>query len=371
MKIAHVVATFPPDIGGMGQVAFDEARELSKRGHDVTVFTLSYPLSRYDDSKLPFKIVRSRPLIPGGAAGWVPVWRKMFGGFDLIHLHYPFYGGAESVWMNTDSIPYVITYHMDARPTVAFKKPIKFFYDRFIAPKILSRARRVILVDDKHYFSLEKNLFVSQKIILPNGIDTEIFRTGAITPNEFGLDALAGKRIFLFVGNLLPVKGLPLLIKAWNKLSNEDSHLVVVGGGYNEASYQKLAKKYGVADRIHWQGPCYDQERLAKYYRLAEAVIISSSSETFSLVAGEALASGCPVIASDVPGIRSRVKEGETGFLFESGVERSLLDAMDRFFKFSPEQIKIFGQHGRALIEKEFGLKKHLDALEEIYRDSV
>ncbi len=371
MKIAHVVAAFPPDIGGMGQVALDEARELSKRGYDVTVFALSYPLSRYDDSKLPFKIVRSRPLIPGGIAGWVPAWRKMLVGFDLIHLHYPFYGGAESVWMNAGATPYIITYHMDAQPTVMFKKPIKLLYDRFVAPRIMSKARRVILVDDNHRFAFEQKLYPSQKTVLPNGIDTDIFKPGAVVPNEFGLDSLAGKRIFLFVGNLLPVKGLPLLIKAWNKLTNLDAYLVVVGGGYNEASYQKLAKKYGVADRFRWQGPCYDQERLAKYYRLAEAVIIPSSSETFSLVAGEALASGCPVIASDVPGIRSRVKEGVTGFLFESGVERSLLNAMDRYFKNSTEQIKIFGGNGRELIEEEFGLKKHLDALEELYRVSV
>ncbi len=371
MKIAHVNATFPPDIGGMGQVAFDETRELAKRGYDVTVFTLSYPLSRYDDSKFPFKVIRSRPLIPGGVAGWVPAWRKMFMGFDLIHLHYPFYGGAESVWMNMGSVPYIITYHMDAQPTVMLKKPIKFLYDRFVAPRILSKARRVILVDNKHHYSLEKNLFASQKIILSNGIDTEIFKPGTVAPTEFGLAALAGKRIFLFVGNLLPVKGLPLLIKAWNKLSVPDAHLVVVGGGYNEAGYQKLAKKYGVADRIHWQGPCYDQEHLAKYYRLVEAVIVPSSSETFSLVVGEALSSGRPVIASDVPGIRNRVKEGETGFLFEPGVERRLLEAMARYFKNSAEQIKILGQHGRELIVNEFGLKKHIDALEEIYRDSV
>ncbi len=371
MKIAHAVATFPPDIGGMGQVAYDEARELSKRGVDVTVFTLSYPLSRYNDSGLPFKIIRSRPLIPGGAAGWVPAWRKMFAGFDLVHLHYPFYGGAESVWMNIDSIPYIITYHMDAQPTTIFKKPIKLAYDYFLAPQILAKARRVILVDKNYNFSMGKKLFSSQKIVLPNGIDTNVFKPGPASLNDFGLDELVGKRTFLFIGNLLPVKGLPLLIKAWNKLTDDSAHLVVVGGGYNESSYKKLAKKYGVESHIHWQGACYDKERLAKYYRLADAVIIPSFSESFSLVAGEALASGCAVIASDVPGIRSRVKEGETGFLFESGAERSLLLAMDKFLKLPPEQKKIIGQQGRTLIEKKFSLGKHVDALMEIYSVSV
>lgn len=371
MKIAHVVATFPPDIGGMGQVASDEAREISKRGHDVTVFALSYPFSRYNDTALEYKIIRSWPLLPGGAAGWVPAWRKQLAGFDLIHLHYPFYGGAESVWLNSGSVPYIITYHMDAQPTALFKKPIKLVYDRWLAPKIIKKAGRVILVDDNHNFSFEKKLRPSQKMILPNGIDTEIFTPDSAGVEEFGLDKLAGKPIFLFVGNFLPVKGLPLLIKAWNKISNDEVQLVVVGGGHSESSYKKLAKKFGVADRIHWQGPCYNKERLAKYYQLATAVVIPSFSETFSLVAGEALSSGCPVIASDVPGMRARVKEGETGFLFESGAERSLIDALERFLKLTPEERNKFGQNGRALVEKEFSLKKHIDSLEEIYRNSI
>lgn len=371
MKIAHVVATFPPDIGGMGQVAAAEAREMVKRGHDVTVFTLSYPYSRYEDSDLPYKIMRSRPLIPGGAAGFVPSWRRQLAGFDLVHLHYPFYGGAESVWLNSGDVPYVITYHMDAQPTELFKKPIKLIYDRFIAPLIIKKARRVIMVDDNHLFSFDKELFPAQKIILPNGIDTDIFIPGKVSPNEFGLDELAGKQIFLFVGNFLPVKGLPLLIKAWNKITNDQARLVVVGGGHNESSYKKLAIKFGVADRIHWQGPCYNQKRLAKYYRLATAVIVPSYSETFSLVAGEALASGCPVIASDVPGMKARIKDGETGFLFESGGERSLLDVIERFLSLTPEQKIKLGQNGRKLIEEEFSLKKHIDLLEKIYHDSV
>lgn len=371
MKIAHVVATFPPDIGGMGQVAYDEARELAKRGHDVTVFALSYPLSRYNDAGLPFRIIRSRPLIPGGIAGWVPAWRKKLTGFDLIHLHYPFYGGAESAWMNAGSVPYVATYHMDAQPTIIFKRLIKLLYDRFLAPRILGKARKVILVDDNHYFSLEKKLYPAQKTILSNGIDTEQFKPGAPVPYEFGLDNLAGKRIFLFVGNLLPVKGLSLLIKAWNKLSNDSAHLLIVGGGYHESSYKKLAKKYGVADRIHWQGPCYNKDRLVKYYRTAEAVIVPSYSESFSLVAGEALASARPVIASNVPGMGARVRENETGFLFDAGDERSLLDALEKFLNLTPDQREMFGRNGRELIEKKFSLTKHVDALENIYREAV
>ncbi|MEK7624978.1 MAG: glycosyltransferase family 4 protein, partial [Patescibacteria group bacterium] len=317
------------------------------------------------------KIVRSRPLIPGGAAGWVPAWRKQLAGFDLIHLHYPFYGGAESVWLNSGKVPYIITYHMDAQPTALFKKPIKLIYDRFLAPYIIRGARRVILVDDNHSFSLDKKISSSQKVLLPNGIDIGIFSPGVVSPNEFGLDKLVGKDLFLFVGNFLSVKGLPLLIKAWNKLSDNQAHLLVVGGGHSESSYKKLAEKFGVADRIHWQGPCYDKNRLAKYYRLAAAVIIPSFSESFSLVAGEALASGCPVIASDVPGIRGRVKDGKTGFLFESGAERGLIDALEKFMRLSTAERAGLGSAGRELIVKEFSLKKHTDLLEEVYSGSV
>src|SRR3990167_4556854 len=128
MKIAHVVSTFSQQIGGMGSVCYNEAKRLAESGHEVTVFTLKYLGVIYNDANFPFKVVRLKPLIKLGDAGLVPQILKYLQGFDLFHLHYPFYGGAE--WLCFSKIPLVITYHMDAQVN-GLKAFVQKIYDWF------------------------------------------------------------------------------------------------------------------------------------------------------------------------------------------------------------------------------------------------
>jgi glycosyltransferase involved in cell wall biosynthesis len=366
MRIASVVATLPPDIGGMGQVAFDEVKELTRRGHDVTVFTLSFGGRNYPE--FPFKVVREKPLIKSGAAGLVPRWKEDLKQFDLIHLHFPFYGGAEWVWLS--GRPYVVTYHMDAMPDTPFRKLVKVWYDRFFALRILQKAKRVILVDRNHKFDFAKDLFREQVAEVSNGVDTDVFRAQRGDPTSLGLYGLEGKKLYLFVGNLLPVKGLSVLLRAL-KHTKTDVHLIVVGGGYHEHSYRKEAVRLGVMDRVHWVGACYDQKKLAQYYAAAEAVVVPSLSESFSLVAAEAMAMERPVIASNLPGISDRVKQNETGMLFDTGSAEQLSASIDKMAALSPEERAQMGKRGRELVSMTMSLQKHVDALEAIFRSAL
>ena len=98
MKIAHVVSTFPPQVGGMGQVALEEAQRLAKMGHEVTVFALGYAGTKYHDQDFPFKVVRLWTPFKYGDAGFAPQLFFKLKKFDVTHLHYPFYGSAQCVW---------------------------------------------------------------------------------------------------------------------------------------------------------------------------------------------------------------------------------------------------------------------------------
>ncbi|HVX29433.1 MAG TPA: glycosyltransferase, partial [Nitrolancea sp.] len=108
MRIAHVTATFPPYYGGTGNVCYHNARVLAARGHHVEVFTADAP-GRIDD---PAGVIvnRLRPIVQVGNAPVLPSLLRLRQ-FDLVHLHYPFYTGAEFV--SLARLPYVITYHQD------------------------------------------------------------------------------------------------------------------------------------------------------------------------------------------------------------------------------------------------------------------
>lgn len=368
MKIAHVVASLPPDVGGMGRVAFDEAYASAKNGHDVVVFTLSYFPYKYDDKDLPFKVIRTRPWLRSGIAGFVPDWRNAFKKFDLIHLHYPFYGGAEWVWMSGRN--YVVTYHMDAAPISKHRRFVKNVYDRLLARRILQKAKRVVLVDERHYLADRKFLFPDQSVVIHNGVDTNVFKPVDAKVEDLGLDESSGKILFMFVGNLLPVKGLSKLLKAWKNIKRSDVHLAIVGGGYNEHEFRAEAEEYDIKN-ISWLGACRDQEKMVKYYSVADCVIVPSLSESFSLVSTEAMSCETPVISSRLPGMIEKVIENVTGFTFDPGNESQIEDVINKFAEMDIDKRKRMGENGRKLVIEKFSMAVHMDRLEVVYKEII
>lgn len=360
MRIAHVVATFPPRIGGMGKVAYDECKKLSELGHEVTVFTLDY--GDKNVATMPFQVVRLRPWIKGGDAGWVPGLHKQLKNFDVVHLHYPWYGGAEWVWLAKalNKQKYVVTYHMDAAPQKWYQKVVQAVYDTFLAGTILASAETVLVVDAEHFkrSRFGKVLSAKKLVELPNPIDTDKFCLS--TPM-----VQTDKKNLLFVGNLLPVKRLDLLLTALARVPS-DVVLKVVGGGYEEASLKNLAHQLKISDRVFFVG-LVPPDKVIEYYRAAWCTVVPSAAESFSLVTLESLACGTPVIASDIPGVRGKINDGQDGFLFTANSIDGLTGAIQKIIQLTRAQRDDIGVKGRAKVVESYGVSEHMRRLVEVY----
>lgn len=117
-----------------------------------------------------------------------------------------------------------------------------------------------------------------------------------------------GERVILFVGRLIPKKGVHTLIQACSLLPREvDYRLVIVGHGTFRPELENLARTLGIAERVQFVG-FVQPEELPQWY-LAADVFVLPSSETWGVVAIEALACGLPVILSDQTGCRPDVIE--------------------------------------------------------------
>lgn len=372
MKIAHVVSTFPPRLGGMGAVAFDECRGLAASGHAVTVFTLNYGDSAIPEDILNFQVVRLWPWIRGGDAGWVPQLANKLKEFDLIHLHYPWYGGAEWVLLahRLYGRPYLLTYHMDAAPTAWYKRSVQWKYDWLFTRAIMRGASRVLVVNYANALQSRLKRFISpeQMVELPNGVDTNLFRPDADRGIPQEIFDWAGKKIILFVGNLLPVKRLDLLLLALRGMADTNVVLAVVGGGYAAEKYKEMTAEFGLGSRVRFLGPCRDRQKLAAYYNWSACLVVPSDAESFSLVADEAFASGCPVIASSLPVFQDRV---ESVWLFTSGSADGLRERLTAFFALPTAVRQALSVRGRENIVKRHGLKDHLVSLEKIYQEII
>lgn len=132
----------------------------------------------------------------------------------------------------------------------------------------------------------------------------------------------ADHRLFVFAGRLEPLKGVDVLLGAFARLTADGRHpearVLVLGAdsgdGGEQARLRRLAETLRVADRVEFLGSVA-QSRLAAYYAAADACVMPSYSESFGLVGLEAQACGTAVVASNVDGLASIVRDGVTGFL--------------------------------------------------------
>jgi glycosyltransferase involved in cell wall biosynthesis len=152
-------------------------------------------------------------------------------------------------------------------------------------------------------------------LTIHNGIDTADFaagRRGREDEAEALRSALAigeGRLVAAFVASEWERKGLAAVIQA---LALAPEWVLVVAGGGDRPHYQSLAESLGVGDSVHWLGVTRDVDVV---YEMADAFVLPTSYESFSLVSFEAAASGLPVLATPVHGVRELIVDGQSGFL--------------------------------------------------------
>lgn len=358
MRIAHLVSTFSPQLGGMGSVCAQEASGMAARGHDVTVFTMQYDQRDYTehDKQFSFKIVRLKPWLRYGDAGFVPqvIWHIR--NFDILHLHYPFFGGAE--WVLFLKMPIVITWHMEAQLS-GLKKIIGGVYNA-IWPRLLSfKAKKNITVDQVDFSNTKwSRIIAKNKLIeLSNGVDMRVF-----TPRSDS--AKKDEKNILFVGNILPVKRLDLLIQAMPMLKSSGAKLVVVGEGPEMLHCRGLVQQLRLDSRVVFVGLQAKKEDMAEYYTSASCVVVPSDYESFSLVAIEAMACGVPMVLSNASGLSRRNAQA---IFFEKGSAASLAQAIDKALSLLDQEKKDIANRQIDEVNQKYSLARHLDALEKIY----
>ncbi len=150
-------------------------------------------------------------------------------------------------------------------------------------------------------------------LTIHNGVDTQIFAPGVRAADARAERAALGlddaRLTVAFVGSEWQRKGLGPTIEAL--AAARDWDLVVAGGGDRDR-YQALADSLGVGAAVHWLGVTSDVQLV---YQLADAFVLPSAYETFSLAAFEAAASGLPVLATPVSGVRELIQDERNGLL--------------------------------------------------------
>ena len=375
MRIAHVTATFPPYHGGTGTVCYYNALQLARLGHEVTVFTAQCPNGEYVDSEqfavrrlpAPFRIGNA-PFLPG-----------LLGlkGFDIIHLHHPFIFGAEMIWAvsRLRRIPYVITHHNDLIGK-GFRRPLFDLYSALSPRLVFHGACKFAVVSVDHAADCRLTALFRKRwddvVEIPNGVDIEHFRPGLNgTAVRHRQSISHDARVILFVGALDRAhhyRRVDLLLEAVRLLADPHLHLLIVGDGDLATHYHDAARELGVARQTHFVGSV-DHQSLPGFYAAADVVVLPSQlQESFGLVLIEAMACGKPVVASNLPGARSVVRDGQDGLLVCPGSADELAAKLQLLLDDDPRRWEM-GVRGRARVEECYAWPVIIRRLERLYKE--
>lgn len=375
MRIAHVTATFPPYMSGTGNNCFHSALGLARQGHQVTVYTATYPPREWVDPP-DINVVRLPAILRFGNAPLLPGLMQIRD-VDIIHLHYPFIFGAELIWAISKirHIPYVITYQND----LIGEGIRRFIFDAYSTVStgiVLGGASKFAVVSLDHAQTCRMSSFFRRRwndvMEVPNGVDAELFqplRTGLETRKKYGISA--DDDLVLFVGGLDRAhffKGVSVLLGAFSKLSRTKTKLMIVGDGDRKEEYQSEAKSLGIGENTIFAG-YIPFNRLPEYYSSANIVVLPSLlSESFGIVLIEAMACGRPVIASNLPGLRSVVTDEMEGLLVPPGDSDALAEKI-RFLLDNPQKQRELGIRGRAKVESKYAWPQIIPRLIRMYEE--
>jgi glycosyltransferase involved in cell wall biosynthesis len=198
------------------------------------------------------------------------------------------------------------------------------------------------------------------RVIYP-GIDAETY-----TPDP---SRRAAEPLFVYLGRLKRYKRVDLIIRAFAALRHPTARLVIAGTGDDRPRLEALARSLDLGDRVRFLG-FIDDLRKRALLREAWALAFTSPKEGWGITNFEAAACATPVVASDSPGLRESVRDGETGFLVPHGDVAALASAFRRLAE-TPALVATLGANARRFAQQftwEAAARQTEEHLQEIAR---
>ena len=299
------------------------------RGHDVRIIAPCSDITKVQSERF-ISMGRTVPIPAGGSTARVSLslWLRrkvkelmIEEQFDIVHIHEPGSGVINLcmlAYAEKFRSKYIGTFH-----TYESHKLYKIGGKRFFGRYYQRLHGRIAVSKAAHKFI--NKYFPEEYRIIPNGIQLQEFRQAA--PFDHLKD---GKINILFLGRLEKRKGLRYLLSAYSQLKWRwpNLRLIVAGGGQLDADSYRIIGERDLSD-VMFVGRVSEEEKV-RYYHSADIFCSpASGGESFGIVLLEAMASGTPVVASDIDGYSEVLGSGEFGSLVPPRDEDALVGALN------------------------------------------
>ncbi|HKV37747.1 MAG TPA: N-acetyl-alpha-D-glucosaminyl L-malate synthase BshA [Blastocatellia bacterium] len=368
--------------GGSGVVGAELGLELARRGHSVHFISYASPM-RLEDGDQPHERVHFHPvnMLAYPVFEYPPYALALSSklcevaaaeSLDVVHMHYAIPHAisaylAREMYKPARYVPIITTLH-GTDITLVGRDPSFLPITRFG----IEQSDHVTAIS--HYLKRathEAFCCDCTVDVIYNFIDAGFYRR---IPNEELRSEIApnGERIMVHISTFRPVKRITDCIGILARVRQSDgirAKLVMCGDGPERQDAEALAARLGVTDSVLFAGQ-QPQLKIRDYLSIADVLLLPSQSESFGLVALEAMACEVPVIATRVGGIPEVVEDGGTGYLFEVGDVAGMAQAAFNILK-DPAGRQRLGTQGRQVAIERFSSDKIIPQYEALYKDVV
>lgn len=354
--------------GGSGVVASELGLELARRGFEV----------HFIASRLPFKLrsFESNVYFHESAPAFYPVFEDAPSNLalatkmvevaenqklDVLHVHYAMPFATSAYLARQIMLPQqlgVVTTLHGTDITVVGAEPAFFRVTQFS----IQSSDRITSVSRYLKERAQETFGITKPIeVIYNFVDPDVF-----SPHAQGKLRLAGPdtKVLMHASNFRAVKNIPVIIQTFAEVRKRlQAKLVLVGDGPERAGAEQLARELGVHRDVLFLG---NQDCMEELLPLADIFLLPSSSESFGLVALEAMSAEVPVVASNVGGIPEVVEHGFTGFLHDPGNVAGYVASSLKLLQNEPLR-RTMGRRGRRVARERFSADEMVQRYVKVY----
>ncbi len=364
--MSHVAVVIPglDRIAGAEKQAMLLAKGLRRRGWRVTVVALSGSGGAAADELRKAGVEFISLEMRKGLAdprGWVRfhrwLWRERP---EVVHAHLP-----HAAWL--------VRWSRLAAPVPVVIDTIHNSYTGMLGRRVGCRCSRWLA---DHVTAVSRAAAAShlaagmvsenQLTVLENGIELDAWRPDARARGAARRELeLTNEFLWLAVGRLCEVKDYPTLLKAL-ACAPQTARLLIAGAGPLLTELVQLVARLGLERRVRFLG---FELNVQRWMQAADGFVLSSRYEGLPTVLLEAGACGVPAVATDVPGTREAIVNGETGWLAPAGDADALARAMAKLMRTPTGERRAMGERARRMVRERFSLETVLDRWEQLYAE--